>query len=73
MGEIINCSQLVLRIANDRIHFLKFILEGYDGLGVLSTLDAKSGLVAIKYPPMVKMELLALLESLEKSLASRFN
>lgn len=69
MVENSKCSQLILRIASERIHFLKFILEGYDGLALLSTVDAKSGMVAIKYPPMVQGELLALLDSLSPALS----
>ena len=39
--------ELYLRIRPEKISWLKFILEGYDGLAVLSTVNAKSGLVKI--------------------------
>lgn len=42
--------EIYLRIDSARIHFLKFILEGYDGLAILSTIDAKKGLVLIRFP-----------------------
>lgn len=52
------------RIAPVRIHFLKFILEGYDGLAVLSTLDEKAGLVTLRFPAEVRPEVEALLHDL---------
>ena len=55
------CSSLQFKISPDRIHYLKFILEGYDSLAVLSTLDARQGLVEIRYPPEVKGDLEVLL------------
>jgi hypothetical protein len=55
------CSSLQLEIAPDRIHFLKFILEGYDNLAIMSTVDARQGLVEIRYPPEVKKDLTDLL------------
>ena len=56
-----NCSLLRLEIIPERIHFLKFILEGYDGLALLSTVDARQGIVEIRYPPEVKSDLEELL------------
>ncbi len=62
------CASLRLTIRPGKIHFLKFILEGYDGLGVLSTIDRAAGLVEIRYPPMVKDDLLNLLDELQPQL-----
>jgi len=50
-----------LRISPDRIHYLKFILEGYDSLATLSTVNARQGLVEIRYPPEVERDLKCLL------------
>lgn len=47
-----------------RIAFLKFILEGYDGLAVLTTIDRETGLVSISHFPACREELVALLGSL---------
>ena len=58
------CSQLILRIAPNRIHFLKFILEGYDGLAVLSTVDSAKGIVLLRYPQEVELDVVCLLEDL---------
>ncbi len=52
------------RISAERIHFLKFILEAYDGLAVLSTLDEKAGLVRLRFAAEVRLEVEALLADL---------
>ena len=59
------CSLLRLRISPERIHFLKFILEGYDGLALLSTENSGQGLVKIRYPPEIESDLKELLQSIE--------
>ncbi|MBC8208120.1 MAG: DUF4911 domain-containing protein [Desulfobulbaceae bacterium] len=57
-------SRLHLNIASDRFHFLKFILEGYDGLVMLSSVNGHGGTVLLRYPPMLEKELYALLTDL---------
>ena len=59
------CSLLQLKISPDRIHFLKFILEGYDGMALLSTADAGQGIVEIRYPHENENDLKSLLRKLE--------
>ncbi len=55
-------------MAPGRIHYLKFILEGYDNLAMQSTVDVREGLVELRYPPEVEAEVKALLDSLSPSL-----
>ena len=59
------CSCLKLAIAPERIYFLKFILEGYDGLASQSTVDAGAGMVEICYPPEMENDLQLLLAELK--------
>jgi hypothetical protein len=54
-------SSLNLKISPDRIHYLKFILEGYDNLATLSTINARKGLVKISYLPEIEKDLSNLL------------
>ena len=49
------------RIAPERFHYLKFILEGYDNLAVLSSISNRSGIVRLKCAPESLAELLRLL------------
>ena len=62
------CYRLRLHIRPERIHFLKFILEGYDGLAILSTVDAGQGLVEIRYPPEVADDLEDLLNHIHSQI-----
>jgi len=52
-------------IPPEKISFLRFILEGYDGVGILSTEDSRAGKVIIRHPKETKNDLLALLDSLK--------
>lgn len=45
------CSIRHLLIAPREIHFLRFILEGYEGLAVVTTVQPESGLVQLSIAP----------------------
>ena len=62
---------LYARIPTGKIAFLKFILEGYDGLAVLTTVNRALGLVSLRYFPACRVELLGLLDSLQPMLIKR--
>ena len=68
--ENMNCCSNEVHIEPKRIAFLKFILEGYDGLATITTLDRKKGLVRIIYPESRARELGLLLQDLIPSLKS---
>ena len=63
-----NCENLYLRIAPSRIAYLRFILEGYDGLAILSTFDAGDGIVLVRYPRSSEKDIFALLSDLAPQL-----
>jgi hypothetical protein len=67
-GAAKECSLLRLHMRPERIHFLKFILEGYDGLAVLTTVDASQGLVEIRYPIEVADDLKNLLNHIHSQI-----
>jgi len=60
---------LYLRIAPARFHFLKFVLEGYDNLAILSSIDGAAGIVVLRYPVESAGDLFLLLESIAPQLA----
>lgn len=62
-------NELYLRISFKRFHFLKFILEGYDNLAILSSYDCAAGMVVIRYPGAMAGELLQLLGRIAGSLS----
>jgi hypothetical protein len=53
------------------IGYLRFILESYDGLTFMSTLDASTGLVEIGYPPSRVADVRELLDALTRELGWR--
>ena len=65
-----NCSLLQLKIAPEQIHFLKFILEGYDNLAIQSTLDPEKGIVLLRFPPEMKTLVTLILKDLKPIISS---
>jgi hypothetical protein len=53
------------RIDRRQIAFLKFIIEAYEGIAMLRTVDAKAGIVALHIPPGCEPDTEQLLESLK--------
>lgn len=64
-------NELYLRIAFSRFHFLKFILEGYDNLAILSSVDCSAGLVVLRYPEAMAGEVMQLLAQIAGELSGR--
>ncbi|MBC8317792.1 MAG: DUF4911 domain-containing protein [Desulfobulbaceae bacterium] len=62
-------KKLYLRINPAKIHFFKSILEGYEGLAMMSTLDGKQGLVSVRYSEEAQRDVLLLLEDLSPLLS----
>ncbi len=60
--------QKCYRVERGLIAYLKFILEAYEGIAVLSTLDAERGTVILNIAPGCEMEVEALLEDLRRDL-----
>jgi len=67
---MIRQEELFLRIRPDRFHYLKFILEGYDNLAILSSHDMARGIVRLRYLSSSRQELFYLVSSLAKKLSS---
>jgi len=57
-------------IRPEQIALFRFILEGYDGLAVLSTMNQEQGLVRILVPESRVKELWHLLDSLSPELVN---
>jgi hypothetical protein len=63
------CTELIIRVRPERIHFLKFILEGYDGLAVQSTIDPARGRIRLHCAPEAIKDLIHLLQELEPTIS----
>lgn len=62
-------DELYLRISPDKFHYLKFILEGYDNLAILSSFQNIAGVVILRFPKEMKRDLFLLLASIAGYLA----
>ena len=56
------------RVERDQIAYLKFTLEAYEGIAVLSTLDSERGIVILNIAPGCEKQVEAVLEDLRKDL-----
>jgi hypothetical protein len=65
MAAVVECY---LRIRPEKISWLRFIFEGYDGLGIVSTIAAKQGLVRIQTLDCRLTETMRLVEALAQDL-----
>jgi hypothetical protein len=71
MTYLSETQKLYLRIDPRQIHYLKFLLEGYDGMAILSTIDVQSGLVLVRYPFQSQAVLFELLSDLAADLSPK--
>ncbi|MBU2539202.1 MAG: DUF4911 domain-containing protein [Proteobacteria bacterium] len=64
-NSLANCR---IRIDPEQIYFLKFILEGYDNLTIMSTVDQREGVVELKYPSELEEDVRGVLRSMAERL-----
>jgi len=55
------------RVDRREIYFLKFILEAYDGLAVLTTVDSEKGIIVVNIAPGCKADVEMILQDLKKN------
>jgi len=56
------------RIHRNRIYFVRFILEAYEGIALIKTIDAKKGIVEIMTAPGCYDEVDAIIHDLKQSI-----
>jgi hypothetical protein len=56
------------RVNRRKIALMKFTIEAYDGVGLLSTVDADLGLVVLHIPPGREAEIDAIISDLENDI-----
>ena len=61
-------EKVFLRISPNKFHFLKFILEGYDNIAILSSVDNKEGIIVVRYPAGLTKDFFSLLSSISDKL-----
>jgi len=63
MGQVVLEKRYYI-LSRKNIGYLRFILESYDGLLFMRTVDAKAGLIEVGYHPSRRDDALRLLQSL---------
>ncbi len=63
-----NLEKLYLNIKTDRFYFLKFLLEAYDGMAILSSSGIRKDIVLIRYPSELRRDVFALLSEIAKKI-----
>jgi hypothetical protein len=58
----------IIRVDRREISFLKFILEAYDGIATMTTINARQGIVLLRIAPGCEKEVEALLRDLGKDI-----
>jgi len=58
----------ILRVDRREICFLKFILEGYDGIATLTTMNARQGIVLLRIAPGCEGDVETVLQDLKKDI-----
>jgi hypothetical protein len=66
-----NCGVRYYVIDPYEIHYLRFILEAYPGIGVVSTVDPALGLVSISVAPGCESDMLEILDAERENLRLR--
>ena len=61
-----NTIRRYYRIDRRQIHFLRFVLEGYDGVAVLRTIDPRRGLVVLHIGPGSQTVVDMIIEDLQR-------
>jgi Domain of unknown function (DUF4911) len=62
----------MIRVDRSEISFIKFILEAYDGIATMTTMDARQGMVLLRIAPGCEKEVEALLRDLGKDILIDF-
>lgn len=57
-------NKIYLKIPRKEITYLNKILEGYDHLGVVSTIDPREGLVMVHHTPDTREEVRRILQNM---------
>jgi len=62
-------NEIIAWVAPDRIDMLTKVVEAYDNLGIVSTLDQASGMVTIRVTPDTWAEMVEILHNLPFSIS----
>ncbi len=62
---MVDFHRVSLRVDRKDIHYIHYIVEGYDGIGTVTTSDRSLGLVQVTYPETCRKDLFDLIDALQ--------
>ena len=66
--EVLKTTKQHYRVDRREIAFLKFILEAYDGIGIIKTRDPARGVISIHIAPGCQKQVTEILQYLKKDI-----
>ena len=66
--QLVKTVRQYYRVDRRKIAFIKFILEAYDGLAIVKTLDPDSGLVEFRIAPDCEQDVKMILRDLQRNI-----
>jgi len=63
--------RLRVQVPRREIAYFNFLLESYEGLASVRTIDPQQGILELMVPPELKEELLSLLEAMKEEMELR--
>jgi len=67
-NEFAETAKRYYRVDRREIAYLKFILEAYDGLAVVSTLDPEAGLLVLRISPGCESDVEIIMQDLKRDI-----
>ena len=61
-----NTTKMIFEVDRREIHFLRFTLESYDGMALVSTIDPHLALIEVSVAPGCERLVLELMDALRK-------
>ncbi len=71
--DILKFEHIYLTIRTDRFYYLKFILEAYEGLAILSSSGVRKDIVVIKFPQENRKNVFLLLDSIVEKISPYYS
>ena len=62
----LNSTKQIFKVDRREIHFLRFTLESYDGMALVSTIDPYVALIEVSMAPGCERQVLELIDALRK-------
>jgi hypothetical protein len=66
--HLVDTTKQYYRVDRRKIAFIKFILEAYDGLAIVKTLDPEKGLVEVRIAPGCEQDVELILQDLKRDI-----